>query len=383
MHKIIPTIKTVFLATVLSFGLSFAYAWTAPTQNPPAGNVSAPINTSSVLQQKAGDFTVRNFVADTITIGSFINTNAITSPKFCIDGNCITAWPSVGGGVGSGVLGASCTTEGSFAYDNTSTSHSPIYCNSTLIWALFEPESCKTLFCGAITSASPIVVLPSGTNYIAFTARGGDGYNSMGAAGGGGSAVLITPGGGTQQLLMVSGGGGGSGSSKGAGNGGGAGGVNGAGGGAGWNGIAGTNYTGGGGQGGNQPEGCVSGANAGGAAGGDGTTGAGGNGGKGNLSGLFAGGVAGSAGGGGGGWGGGGGGEADTGCNGGDDQDGGGGGGGGYRNPSVSTVAVPGLSSLGLPYTVTANIAASHYSTVRLLLGAGTGAYVYAVYGHR
>lgn len=98
MHKIINATKTIVLALVLSFGLSYVYAWTAPTLNPPAGNVSAPINTSATLQQKSGDFTVANLVANTMTVGATINANAITAPKFCLGVSCITAWPGVPAG---------------------------------------------------------------------------------------------------------------------------------------------------------------------------------------------------------------------------------------------------------------------------------------------
>lgn len=56
--QIFSAIKVSALALALSFGLSFVYAWTAPTQNPPAGNVSAPINTSATAQTKAGGLTV-------------------------------------------------------------------------------------------------------------------------------------------------------------------------------------------------------------------------------------------------------------------------------------------------------------------------------------
>ena len=39
--------------------ISKAQAWTEPTQAPPAGNVSAPINTGSTTQTKSGDLTVQ------------------------------------------------------------------------------------------------------------------------------------------------------------------------------------------------------------------------------------------------------------------------------------------------------------------------------------
>lgn len=53
-NKIFSSLKVITLAMVLSFGLSYALAWTAPTANPPTGNVSAPINTSATAQSKAG-----------------------------------------------------------------------------------------------------------------------------------------------------------------------------------------------------------------------------------------------------------------------------------------------------------------------------------------
>lgn len=96
--KLFNAIKVSILAIVLSFGLSYALAWTAPTATPPTGNVSAPINTSATLQQKSGDLTVKNFMADMVNIGLPLNPNAITAPKFCIGVSCITAWPAVGGG---------------------------------------------------------------------------------------------------------------------------------------------------------------------------------------------------------------------------------------------------------------------------------------------
>lgn len=60
MHKYSQVLKVSMLALVLSFGLSYVYAWTAPTQSPPNGNVSAPINTSAVSQTKSGDIAINN-----------------------------------------------------------------------------------------------------------------------------------------------------------------------------------------------------------------------------------------------------------------------------------------------------------------------------------
>ena len=75
MKNIIQALKVVALALILSFGISYVYAWTAPTMTPPNGNVSAPINTSSTAQTKSGG----------LTVGS------ITAPSHCIGASCIIA----------------------------------------------------------------------------------------------------------------------------------------------------------------------------------------------------------------------------------------------------------------------------------------------------
>ena len=55
MHtKFFRTLAVSLLA--LSLSTSVAYAWTAPTATPPAGNIDEPINTSDKLQIKAGEF---------------------------------------------------------------------------------------------------------------------------------------------------------------------------------------------------------------------------------------------------------------------------------------------------------------------------------------
>ncbi|MDD5152936.1 MAG: hypothetical protein PHS95_03020 [Candidatus Pacebacteria bacterium] len=58
MKNITQGLKVVLLAILLSLGLSYVYAWTAPTQTAPSGNVTAPLNTSSTAQSKAGDLTI-------------------------------------------------------------------------------------------------------------------------------------------------------------------------------------------------------------------------------------------------------------------------------------------------------------------------------------
>jgi len=52
--KIFQLTFSILFSTLLVIGL--VYAWTAPTQNPPAGNVEAPINVSDSAQSKLGNF---------------------------------------------------------------------------------------------------------------------------------------------------------------------------------------------------------------------------------------------------------------------------------------------------------------------------------------
>ncbi|MEK7512113.1 MAG: hypothetical protein AAB575_03820, partial [Patescibacteria group bacterium] len=56
MKKIIFVLNFLFLTTVFGFVLLLnqAFAWTEPTNTPPTGNVSAPINVGTSLQSKVG-----------------------------------------------------------------------------------------------------------------------------------------------------------------------------------------------------------------------------------------------------------------------------------------------------------------------------------------
>lgn len=65
-NQIFSSLRIIALAVVLSFGLSYVYAWTAPSVAPTGGNVLAPLNTSGTAQTKAGNFTAPNLI-DTST----------------------------------------------------------------------------------------------------------------------------------------------------------------------------------------------------------------------------------------------------------------------------------------------------------------------------
>jgi hypothetical protein len=85
MDNITQSFKVIAIALVLSVGISYVSAWTAPTATPPNSNVSAPINVGSTAQTKTGDLTV----------------NKITAPTSCIGADCRTAWPTGGDNLGN------------------------------------------------------------------------------------------------------------------------------------------------------------------------------------------------------------------------------------------------------------------------------------------
>lgn len=58
--KILNAVRISGLAIALSLGMSYVYAWTAPTVAPTGGNAAAPINVSSTPQVKNGSLTLYN-----------------------------------------------------------------------------------------------------------------------------------------------------------------------------------------------------------------------------------------------------------------------------------------------------------------------------------
>lgn len=58
----------VALGLVVGVSIQFVTAWTEPTAAPPGGNVGAPVNTSSILQAKLGDFIAQNLGAYNLTL---------------------------------------------------------------------------------------------------------------------------------------------------------------------------------------------------------------------------------------------------------------------------------------------------------------------------
>lgn len=87
-NQLLNATKVITLAVILSFGLSYAIAWTAPAATPPGGNVDAPINTGSTAQTKAGNLTVSglDLNAGSITNIWSIAANSISAGTITLTG---------------------------------------------------------------------------------------------------------------------------------------------------------------------------------------------------------------------------------------------------------------------------------------------------------
>lgn len=75
--NIFDALKVSALAIIISFGLSYTFAWTSPSTTPPTGNVSAPINTGGTAQIKTGNFTAMNIGATSIIVTGIATTSDI------------------------------------------------------------------------------------------------------------------------------------------------------------------------------------------------------------------------------------------------------------------------------------------------------------------
>lgn len=97
--KLLNALKVSTLALILSFGVSYALAWTAPLSAPPAGNVSAPLNTSATAQTKVGQLIVGslNAGAGTIQTTGFLSGQILTNSITFADLTTMTTAPTAGG----------------------------------------------------------------------------------------------------------------------------------------------------------------------------------------------------------------------------------------------------------------------------------------------
>lgn len=189
MNKnIFQPLKITALVLVLSVGISYVSAWTAPAVTPPGGNVSAPINVSVNSQTKAGDLK-----ADTLYAYSFKDQNNpayyldptvdsvlanIYATKICFGStDCKTAWPaggvtSVNGQTGAVTVGGGIITQSQLA--STFSGRQTVAYNRGVSGLYFKITSS-----GAVQQCYPpsgCVTLAGTTNIFANGSTSGYGY---------------------------------------------------------------------------------------------------------------------------------------------------------------------------------------------------------------
>jgi len=127
MKNFAQTLKSLVLALILVGGISYVFAWTGPTDQQkivngtPSGNVAAPINVGNSPQAKTGSLSVGtstlpggfSFVVDGPS--TFLS---VASKQFCLGTDCITAWPTGGGGLGAPQLDTGWLDYGNTTYDS-------------------------------------------------------------------------------------------------------------------------------------------------------------------------------------------------------------------------------------------------------------------------
>lgn len=252
--QILSALKVSALAIVLSFGISYALAWVAPSVAPPNGNVAAPINTSATAQTKLGSFTIGTTTASsTLTVIGDANMTGDVCTSTTGTVKCLstaqlqapiinlTASPATVQNNGSSTLSwtvtnaTSCTTV-SGPWATTGAKAVPAGSESTGIltntggstYTFTYTLSCTgtggtvnqntavyVLSSGSVTytgGSGGWVTIPTGVTKVKFKARGGDGGTAIsntygGGGGGGGSAFAYY--GSNIPILSVGGGGGG------------------------------------------------------------------------------------------------------------------------------------------------------------------------------
>ncbi|MBU4224100.1 hypothetical protein KJ934_02670 [Patescibacteria group bacterium] len=84
--------RTIIVIMILVAGVSLVSAWTAPTQTPPGGNVSAPVNVGALSQIKSGPLQVNGFrnIGNSIFDGSVGIGTAGPTQKLDVNGDIKT-----------------------------------------------------------------------------------------------------------------------------------------------------------------------------------------------------------------------------------------------------------------------------------------------------
>lgn len=242
--QFLSILKITLLATVLSFGISYAIAWTAPTTPPPGGNVYAPINVGPDKQTKVGG----DFCVSIAGIEKCLGNTQLALPVVAFTplpsivqegGTATLSWPPIlnattcsvynPGNVVIKVLTPSEITSGGSVSTGAITSgqlNSPtafqlytykLSCtglggpsSQNAVVKVLAPYSTGTTY---TNGTSGLVAVPEGVTKLTFEASGGKGGNgwpwggACGAYNGGGGGAFAKAG--STLILFVGGGGGG------------------------------------------------------------------------------------------------------------------------------------------------------------------------------
>ncbi|KKU81135.1 MAG: hypothetical protein UY07_C0025G0006 [Parcubacteria group bacterium GW2011_GWA1_47_8] len=181
-NTLVQTVKVIVLATILSLGLSYAYAWTAPNAAPPGGNVGAPINTGNSPQKKAGNLTLDNtlFVGGLLTAsgGLDMNIKDITNAWAIVANSVAVNKLQVVTGAGAGKVLTSIDAAGNVEWRDAAAGTTPTSETDTLATVLFRGNSAESITINAWNIDAENLRLKSNSSSIFF----GDGTQQSTAA---------------------------------------------------------------------------------------------------------------------------------------------------------------------------------------------------------
>lgn len=175
--QILSALKVSALAVVLSFGISYALAWTAPTTTPPGGNVSAPLNTSATAQMKAGPLTI-DLSAQSGAGGRdafFINASADNVSSVILSNKPEIAFWNTKDNVPANIYAMDiCTTKTGTKWCLSDTAPAPAPSGTfSASPAMIQDSEATTLTWSAVENATTCTLyFPGGATYPASTAGG-------------------------------------------------------------------------------------------------------------------------------------------------------------------------------------------------------------------
>lgn len=173
---ILNTFKILLAAIVLSLGISYVYAWTAPTLAPPGGNVEAPINSGLTPQTKKGRFTSNSWISAAL----WISTPYLAANTVAVNNN-ITAKGNL---TATNVYTDSVTATGQVKVGSIKFANNTVQ-TTAQITPLHGSKSFKV-------PGSYTWIVPAGITTVSINmSGGGDGGSSSGTTDGGGNITAV------------------------------------------------------------------------------------------------------------------------------------------------------------------------------------------------